>query len=105
MPRPRLPHAERDRLNVTITVDRETLARIEEEAARDGSKLSVYFLRATEMYLDAPQVGGRRILPSRDFAVLMVRPDEHCFVPRHWTPDDLRRAAEVLEAQGLDTKR
>lgn len=100
MPRPREAHAERDRLNVTITVPRDTLKAIDEEAAREGSRLSAYFLRAMEIYLEAPQIGGRRLLPSRDYLVLQVRPDEVCFVPRSWKPEDLRRAADVLETQG-----
>lgn len=100
MPRPREAHTERERQNVTITVARDTLKEIDEESAREGSRLSAYFLRAMELYLEAPKIGGRRLLPNRDYLVLQVRPDEVCFVPRAWKPDDLRRAADVLETQG-----
>jgi hypothetical protein len=99
MPRPRQEHAERAKLNVTITIPRETLSLIEAEAEREGAKLSSYVLRAMEIYLGAPQIGGRRVLPSSGFTVLQVRPDEHCFIPRNWTHEDLRRAADVLEVQ------
>jgi hypothetical protein len=98
MSRPREPHATRDKLNITITVPRDTLAYLEEEAKREGSRLSAYFLHAMDAYLAAPQFGGRRILPSTGFVVLQVGED-HCFVPRNWTTDDLRRAAEVLAVQ------
>jgi hypothetical protein len=102
MSRPRATHAERAKLNVTITIPRETLELLEAEAAREGSRLSAYFLRAMDIYLGAPQIGGRRILPSSGFTVLQVRPDEHCFIPRNWTAEDLRRAAEVLEVQSKE---
>lgn len=99
MPRPRGEHAGRAKLNVTITVPRETHELIETEAQREGSNLSSYFVRAMELYLGAPQIGGRRVLPSAGFAVLQIGPDAHCFIPRDWTPADLRQAAQVLEVQ------
>jgi len=99
MSRPRKAHADRDRLNITITVPRDTLELLDAEAAREGSGLSAYFLRAMESYLAAPQIGGRRILPSSGFAVLQIAPDRFCFVPRDWTPQDLHLAANVLETQ------
>ena len=99
MSRPREAHRDRKSLNLTITVPRETLEFLEAEAKKEGSRVSAYFLRAMEIYLGAPQIGGRRVLPTSGFTVLQVRPDEHCFIPRNWTPEDLRRAAEVLEVQ------
>jgi hypothetical protein len=100
MSRPRKAHAERDRLNITITIPRGTLELLDAEAAREGSGLSAYFLRAMESYLAAPQIGGRRILPSSGFAVLQIAPDNFCFIPTNWSPQDLRLAANILEAQG-----
>lgn len=99
MSRPREPHAEREQLNVTITVPRETLGLIEAEAKREGSRVSAFFLHAMELYLNAPQIGGRRLLPSAGFTVLQVGLEQHIFIPRNWTPDDLRRAVDVLEVQ------
>lgn len=102
MVRPRAAHPERHRQNITITVPKDVLVAIDEEAAREGSRLSAYFMRAMEIYLSAPQIGGRRVLPTREFAVLQVRPDEICFIPRSWKPEDLRRAADLLETQGKE---
>jgi len=102
MSRPREPHAQRDKLNITITVPRETLELIDAEAQKEGSRLSAYFLRAMEIYLAAPQMGERRMLPTSGFTILQVGPDAHCFIPRNWTPDDLHRAAEVLSVQSKE---